>query len=71
MSEVTNKTADEEKKETIGGFIGNLVLSMLFPIWALWYGPKYLIKGEYIKGLVLIAIVAAELIAVFSIMDII
>jgi hypothetical protein len=63
--------ASEEKKETIGGFIGNLLLSMLFPILALWYGPKYLIKGEYIKGLVLIAIVVTEVLVVLSIMDLI
>jgi hypothetical protein len=71
MSQSTNETASQENKEGIGGFIGNLVLSMLFPIWALWYGPKYLIKGEYVKGILLIVIVAVEFIVVLSIMDVI
>jgi hypothetical protein len=39
---------------------------MLFPFVALWYGPKYLLKGEYVKGIVLILIVAVELAIVLS-----
>ena len=71
MSEVTNEKVNEaegkeEKKESIGGYIGNLILSMLFPFMALWYGPKYLFKGEYVKGIVLILIVAVELAIVWS-----
>ncbi|HEY73687.1 MAG: hypothetical protein DRJ03_13915 [Chloroflexi bacterium] len=71
MSENTNEKmneaeGEEEKKESIGGYIGNLILSMLFPFMALWYGPKYLINGEYVKGIVLILIVAVELAIVWS-----
>ena len=62
MSEITK----ENEKETIGAYITNLVLSMLFPIVALWYGPKYLLKEEYAKGIVIIVIVAVELYIVMS-----
>ena len=55
-----------KEKEGIGSYIFNIVLSMLFPIVMLWYGPKYLIKGEYLKGILLILIVAVELIIVYS-----
>jgi hypothetical protein len=65
MSEATNErveeVAKEEEKESIGAYIGNVVLSMLCPIVALWYGPKYLLKGELVKGLVLILIVGGGL----------
>jgi hypothetical protein len=60
-SEISN-----EKKETVGAYITNVLLSMLFPFMALWYGPKYLLKGELIKGIVIILIVAAELTVVYS-----
>ena len=67
VSENTNEKVNEaEEKESIGGYIGNLILSMLFPFMALWYGPKYLLKGEYVKGIVLILIVAVELAIVWS-----
>jgi len=74
MSEVTNEKVNEveeevekeEEKEGIGSYIGNVVLSMLFPFVTLWYGPKYLLKGEYVKGIVLILIVAVELTIVLS-----
>lgn len=66
MSEINH----ENGKETIGAYIGNVILSMLFPFMALWYGPKYLFKGEYIKGIVIILIVAVELIVVNSIYDV-
>jgi len=56
----------KEEKEGIGSYIFNLVLSMMFPVVALWYGPKYLIKGEYVKGVLLLGIVAVELAIAFS-----
>lgn len=62
-----SKINHENKKETIGAYVGNVILSMLFPFMVLWYGPKYLLKGEYIKGIVIILIVAVELIIVNSI----
>jgi hypothetical protein len=70
MSEVTNEKVneveEEVEKESIGSYIGNVILAMLFPFVALWYGPKYLLKGEYVKGIVLILIVAVELAIVLS-----
>ena len=59
--------SNEKKKETVGAYIANVLLSMLFPFMALWYGPKYLLKGELMKGIVIMLIVAAELIVVYSI----
>ena len=61
VEEVKEEVAKEEEKEGIGAYIGNVVLSMLCPIVALWYGPKYLLKGEFFKGLVLILIVGGGL----------
>ena len=69
MSEATNEKVNEveeavekeEEKEGVGSYIGNVVVSMLCPIVALWYGPKYLLKGEFVKGLVLILIVGGGL----------
>jgi len=61
VEEVKEEVAKEEEKEGIGAYIGNVVLSMLCPIVALWYGPKYLLKGEFVKGLVLILIVGGGL----------
>jgi hypothetical protein len=60
----------EEDKETLGSYIGNVILCMLFPIVVLWYGPKYLLNQEYVKGIVIILIVVVELIVLNSIFDI-
>lgn len=57
----------EKETESIGSYIGNVILAMLFPFVVLWYGPKYLLKGEYIKGIMIILIVVIELIVVNSI----
>ncbi len=69
MSEITNEKANEMQKEGIGAYVGNVILAMLFPIVALWYGPKYLFKGEYVKGIVLILIVGVELFVVLSLQN--
>ena len=37
-----------------GTYIQDQIMSILFPIVALWYGPKYLRKGEYVKGTVIL-----------------
>lgn len=57
----------EEDKETLGSYIGNVILCMLFPFVVLWYGPKYLLNQEYVKGIVIILIVVVELMLVNSI----
>ena len=49
------------KKGTIGAYLNDVVLSMLFPVWVLWLGPRYLLRGELLKGIVLILIVAVEM----------
>lgn len=66
MSDVSS----EPEKESIGSFIGNIILCLLFPFVVLWYGPKYLFKGEYIKGIVIIVLVVAELILVNSVYNV-
>jgi len=64
--EVEEEAAKAGEKEGIGAYIGNVVVSMLCPIVALWYGPKYLLKGEFVKGIVLILVVAGGLAIVLS-----
>jgi hypothetical protein len=59
------KTEDE----SIGGYLFNIFLCMVFPFMMLWYGPKYLFDGNYVKGLVLIAIVVTEFILVLKLQD--
>jgi len=55
MSEVVNNDKeDKEEKKASGSYISDLIISILIPIAGLWYGPKYLIKGEYVKGGVII-----------------
>lgn len=54
----------EEMKESIGEFIGNIFISMLFPFMVLWFGPKYLVKKMYIKGIIIICLVVTEVILV-------
>ena len=66
VNEVEEEVEKEEEKEGIGSYIGNVVLSMLCPIVALWYGPRYLLKGEFVKGIVLILVVAGGLAIVLS-----
>jgi len=49
------------KKGTVGAYLSDVVVSMLFPVWVLWLGPRYLLRGELLKGIVLILIVAVEM----------
>ena len=53
-------------KESKGSYISDQIISILFPIVALWYGPKYLIKGEYLKGTAILAIFSIELYIIFA-----
>ena len=66
MSQTAYEQEGQEKTETVFGYVFNVVFSMLFPIVALWYGPKYLLTGAYVKGVLLIVIVAVEVIVVWS-----
>ena len=61
---MNNQKPKKSKDDSIGEFIGNLVISMLFPVAMLWFGPRYLIKGKYVKGIIIIVIVATEFIIV-------
>ena len=61
---VVNK---DDTKESKGSYVSDQIISILFPIVALWHGPKYLIKGEYLKGIIILAIFAIELYFIFSI----
>lgn len=36
--------------------LGNLLLCTLFPFFALWYGPKYVTRHEYLKAFVCVAV---------------
>jgi hypothetical protein len=56
------------KKDTVGAYLSDVVVSMLFPVFALWFGPRYLLDGKFLKGIVLILIVAVELIVVWSLL---
>ena len=53
-------------KKSSGSYISDQIISVLFPIAALWYGPKYLIKGDYLKGVIILVIFAIELYFIFS-----
>ena len=68
---MNDDTAKEKKKETIGAYIVNIITAMLFPFVVIWFGPKYLLKGEYVKGIVIILIVVVEFIVLGSIFEII
>jgi len=59
-----NQKVKKHKEDSIGEFIGNLVISMIFPFMMLWFGPRYLIKGKYLKGIIIIVIVVTEFIIV-------
>ncbi len=56
-----DQNVPDEDKESKGSYVSDQVFSIIFPILALWYGPKYLIKGEYLKGAVILIIFAIEL----------
>lgn len=61
-AKMNNEVENLEKEEGIGQYIFNIVLSMIFPFMVLWYGPKYLFNGKYLKGILIILIVATEFI---------
>jgi len=56
----------QKEEDSIGDFISNLIICMIFPFAMLWFGPWYLYKGKYLKGLVLIVIVVTELTIAFK-----
>ena len=55
--QVNDKSVTEEAK---GSYVSDQIFSILFPFLAIWYGPKYLIKGEYLKGIAILVIFAIE-----------
>lgn len=61
---MNNISEDKKSNESVGKYIGNVVISMIFPFMVLWYGPKYLIKKMYIKGIIIIFLVVTEFILV-------
>jgi len=62
--QVNNKSVTEEAKDS---YVSDQIFSILFPFLAIWYGPKYLIKGQYIKGITILVIFAIELYFIISI----
>lgn len=46
----------QTRPETVWAFLGNLLLCTLFPFFALWYGPKYVMRHEYLKAFVCVAV---------------
>lgn len=66
---MNNQKVKKNKEDSIGEYIGNLVISMIFPFMVLWYGPKYLSKRKYVKGIVIIVIVVTEFIIVGKLRD--
>ncbi len=68
---MNDDTAKEKKKEPVSAYIVNVITSMLFPFMVIWFGPKYLLKKEYVKGIVIILIVVIELVILGSIFEMI
>lgn len=68
---MNDDTAKEKKKEPVSAYIINVITSMLFPFMVIWFGPKYLLKKEYVKGIVIILIVVIELVILGSIFEMI
>jgi len=68
---MNDDTAKEKKKEPVSAYIVNVITSMLFPFMVIWFGPKYLLKKEYVKGIVIIIIVVIELVILGSIFEMI
>ncbi|MFQ5943241.1 MAG: hypothetical protein ACE5JF_06785 [Anaerolineales bacterium] len=56
----------KDDRQSKGSYVSDQILSVLFPFLALWYGPKYLLKGDYPKGIVILAIFAIELYFILS-----
>lgn len=63
---VADETAEtwKTRPESIGVFLGNLLVCALFPIFALWFGPKYVMRREYVRAL-LCVVVPLVLLSVF------
>lgn len=41
---MNNISEDKKSNESVGKYIGNVVISMIFPFMVLWYGPNILSK---------------------------
>jgi hypothetical protein len=69
---IESQSTDKQQaiqQEGLWSYIGTVLISMMFPITVLFQGPRYLIRREYWKGILLFAIVAIELIIVFSYLE--
>jgi hypothetical protein len=45
-----------DRPESVGAFIVNLVFCLVFPIFTLWYAPKYVMRHEYGKAITCVAV---------------
>lgn len=52
------------RPEGVATFLGNVMLCVLFPVWALWYGPKYAMRHEYWRASVCVAVAVTEVVLV-------
>lgn len=46
----------QDRPESIGAFIVNLVICFMIPITMLWYVPKYVMRHEYGKAITCVAV---------------
>jgi hypothetical protein len=44
------------RPERVGQFVGNLLFCLIFPIVAIWYVPKYVMRQEYVKAVAALAV---------------
>lgn len=67
---LNNETTDNGAvKNSKGSYLSDQIISILFPIAAVWYGPKYLINKEYLKGAIILGIFAIELYIIYTVMS--
>jgi uncharacterized membrane protein len=62
MDESSVESKSKKKSRRVAEFVGDLIVSMIFPFMALWFGPRYILRGEYIKGIAILVIVSVEFI---------
>jgi len=65
-TKVQSSEVVHEVQESKGSYSQDQFISILFPIFALWYGPKYLMRGEVAKGVAILVIFVVEILVVFS-----
>ncbi len=56
-SDVNDTSEDwRTRPEPLSTFLFSLVLCLIFPIIALWYGPRYAMRHEYFRAIACVAV---------------